>query len=264
MQGCCGLPVDNRSYHPIIAFGVGVVGCCRVLSGVDRPPAHWVLLPLAKSSAVASFIQGNCTSRPVKFTMRSSTALLAAFWLIAPRPLLVGSYDSASGETCMENEGEECTATHGESDFYAWLPKEDTLIGSLFPDLKMLQDAWEQHPLLSKVNSESMGDMVEDKDTSKDTITTCLHNRRSKFEGGMRALDPVLSMEVDDVLRILSQPNLRHHRDYKLAKRIVREGEEHLGMLPNPGYSLEEIIRHFNLGKSQCGCLRRLQLSWLT
>lgn len=140
----------------------------------------------------------------------------------------------------MESEGH-CMATQGESDFYAWFLEENSLVGSLFPDLKMLQDAWEHHPLLSKVNFES-SDTVE----SGDTIRTCLHNR-SKFESH-KALDPVLSMEVDDVLRILSRPNLIHHRDYKLAKRIVREGEEHLGMLPNPGYSLEEIVRHFNLG----------------
>ena len=177
--------------------------------------------------------------------MRFSSALLAAFWLIGPCPLLVGSYDSSSGETCKESEGHCRGATQGEFDFYStWFHSENTLIASMFPDLNMLRDAWEQHPLLSKVRFESSDTTQSEGEGGMKAI---LHNR-SRFEGEEGMKDPVLSMEVDDVLKILSQPNLVHHHDYKLAKRIVREGEEHLGMLPNPGYSLEEIVRHFNLG----------------
>jgi len=54
---------------------------------------------------------------------------------------------------------------------------------------------------------------------------------------------------------------MRHGVDYKLAKKIIQNGEEHLGILPKPHYSTDEIIAHFHHGGFSV-VIDRMQRRW--
>lgn len=132
------------------------------------------------------------------------------------------------------------------SDFFAWdvAASPPPLLTTLFPNSTQLQSAWEVTPLLSKVAF----DKHQQDDLKNNTIPVILHNRSSilPLQSGR---DPFLSLlTVDDTLSIISQPSMKHGVDYKLVKKIVQNGEEHLGMLPKPHYSINEVISHFNYG----------------
>ena len=137
------------------------------------------------------------------------------------------------------------------SDFFAWdIAQPPPLLSALFPNSTQLQSAWETFPLLSKVAF--VDDLQQNDQSTKNTIPVILHDRssilplQSEKDSGK---DPMLSLlTVDDTISIISQPAMTHGVDYKLAKKIVQNGEEFLGILPKPFYSIDEIISHFNYG----------------
>ena len=132
-------------------------------------------------------------------------------------------------------------------DFFAWdvAASPPPLLTTLFPNSTQLQSAWEVTPLLSKVAF----DKHQQDDLKNNTIPVILHDRSSILLPLQSGKDPFLSLlTVDDTLSIISQPSMEHGLDYKLVKKIVQNGEEHLGMLPKPHYSINEVISHFNYG----------------
>lgn len=148
-----------------------------------------------------------------------------------------------------------CSNNNPTNGFFSWdVAKAPPLLSALFPNSTQLQAAWETHPLLSKVyfaqhhqNNNDDGELS----TSTNDIPVILHNRSSilSLQSDKESGDPFLSLlTIDDTISIISQPHMRHGVDYKLAKRIVQNGEEHLGMLPNPHYSIDEITKHFHYG----------------
>mmetsp|Transcript_7211 Transcript_7211/g.11179 ORF Transcript_7211/g.11179 Transcript_7211/m.11179 type:complete len:568 (-) Transcript_7211:1466-3169(-) len=148
--------------------------------------------------------------------------------------------------SCSNNSSHQPTA-----DFFAWdVAQPPPLLSALFPNSTQLLSAWEAHPLLSKV-SFAQHNQQNDQSTTNNNIPVILHDRSSilPLQSDTDSGDPLLSLlTVDDTTSILSRPLMRNGVDYKLAKKIVHNGEEHLGMLPNPHYSIEEIIAHFHYG----------------
>ena len=145
--------------------------------------------------------------------------------------------DLAAANECPQDDSasKECKAVNeaaAENDyFYAW----DTsahmpLVNALFPDLSKLAAAWERYPLLSRVSEK------QNLEAQGGQIPTFLHNRslvstlkQLDNENNYKNGDPILSlMSVDDTLSVLSQPSMKHGSDYKLVKKIIREGEEYV------------------------------------
>ncbi len=145
-----------------------------------------------------------------------------------------------------------CSNSDEKTGFFAWdVAQAPPLLSALFPNSTQLQSAWETHPLLSKV-SFAQHRQNEPSTSTNDNIPVILHNRSSILQlqsSDKESGDPLLSiLTIDDTISIISQPHMRHGVDYKVAKKIVRNGEEHLGMLPNPHYSIDDILKHFHYG----------------
>jgi hypothetical protein len=133
------------------------------------------------------------------------------------------------------------------------------LLTSLFPDVASLACAWEDHPLLSKVSLSN-----ENRSRPIQRIPATFHNDTSVASHPSREnsdtdkLSWASLVSVEDIPSILSQTSdghpLIHGSDYKLVKKIVMPpsheyaGEEYMGMLPKPYYSIQEILHHFHHG----------------
>ncbi len=154
--------------------------------------------------------------------------------------------------------------------FYAWSPSNTKLLSVLFPNSIQLKSAWEFHPLLSKI-SYSHDDLDgtstptrQHQHASREYIPTIFHNRSSisswpssfkySHDKGMIPDDPILSLcSVGDVPKLLQpeQP-LIHGSDYKVVKKVTlppthtNAGEEYMGMLPKPHYSIQEVLHYFH------------------
>lgn len=102
-------------------------------------------------------------------------------------PRSVCNYESSFAEDSNASEHEHYSADcelnsdsdgyglpYGEEgiEFFAWNLDEESLINALFPDLARLQDAWEVHPLLSKVSFTQTRHKVP-----LGSIPTIFHNR---------------------------------------------------------------------------------------
>ncbi|KAL7540884.1 hypothetical protein ACHAXR_010456 [Thalassiosira sp. AJA248-18] len=197
------------------------------------------------------------------------TAILSATGIIS-LPTTYAAEANYGTKDCQQDDGnahQECTALHQDEDeyptdahevgnLYAWSTlAENSLMKALFPNLNRFAAAWEAHPLLSRVDF--TGQQLQAPPLDK--IPTILHNRSTisqlKLDSERNENDdPILSLlVVDDTPTILSQP-MTHGSDYKLVKKIIlppthaNAGEEYNGMLPNPQYSIQEIMQHFHLG----------------
>mmetsp|Transcript_14101 Transcript_14101/g.29648 ORF Transcript_14101/g.29648 Transcript_14101/m.29648 type:complete len:736 (-) Transcript_14101:124-2331(-) len=158
--------------------------------------------------------------------------------------------------------------------FYAWPQNELTngedisLLAMLFPDLQALENAWETHPLLSKVSFDAFNDVsifeaeIEQAGmmTTQEVISTTFHNRSNVLAAAIsllrdvdksnkmskkntvedieteRYVDPILSlMTVDDIATILMQPSL--HQQSQQPQPMIQGQDYKLVkkvLLPDP------------------------------
>lgn len=137
-------------------------------------------------------------------------------------------------------------------DFFAWNLNDDLpLMQALFPDLTRLQAAWETHPLLSKVSFETKSITAP-----LFSIPTLFHNRSSvaalsKINHGKRPnnRDPLFSMfSLDDALKVVSHPHLKHGNEYRIMKQVEKDGEQLSGMLPSDHYDIDDIVKYVQSG----------------
>mmetsp|Transcript_1674 Transcript_1674/g.2320 ORF Transcript_1674/g.2320 Transcript_1674/m.2320 type:complete len:573 (+) Transcript_1674:123-1841(+) len=155
-----------------------------------------------------------------------------------------------------------CSNSSNNQTFFAWdVAQAPPFLSGLFPNNTLLQSAWETHPLLSKV---SFAHHHQQQSQSDQSIPSILHDRSAilKLQSEKEEGDPLLSLlTVDDTISIISRPFMRHGVDYKLAKKIVQNGEEHLGILPKSHYSIDEIRAHFRYGGFSV-VIDRMQRRW--
>jgi hypothetical protein len=162
--------------------------------------------------------------------------------------LIVVSSRAAQDSTCANYEAE-CVASTSSSDlsgsFFVWPAKARELLTQLFPNVAKFADAWEVHPLLSKVhylNEEYLQDGIH--------IPAIFHNGTSTASSWFTLLS------VSDVPTILSQTinsqPLVHGTDYKMVKKVMlpssheHAGEEYMGMLPRQHYQIQEVLHNFH------------------
>ena len=131
-------------------------------------------------------------------------------------------------------------------EFYSFSLDDTSLMAALFPDMSRLRDAWEVHPLLSKV---SFNTNTQSKPVPLNSITTIFHNRSStlQYNGHITGRDPIMSLlSVKDTLHIL--PHLHHPTDFKVLKTITKSnGNEVIdGIKPGTIQTVNEVINHFN------------------
>ena len=117
-------------------------------------------------------------------------------------------------------------------EFYSFTLDNNSFMAALFPNMNRLQDAWEVHPLLSKVSFNTQ--LQQLKTVPLNSIPTIFHNR---------TYDPLMSLfSASDTLKVLSHSHMTHSIDYKLVKKITNaNGEEGMGILPNRKYTTDEI-----------------------
>jgi hypothetical protein len=173
--------------------------------------------------------------------------------------LLIYVIVSVAAQQCVDT-------TEVETGFFAWdVAQAPPLLSALFPNSTLLRSAWETRPLLSKVSFAQQ--QPNEQSTSTNDIPVILHNRSSILQlqsSDKESGDPLLSLlTVDDIISIISQPHIRHGVDYKVAKKIIRNGEEHLGILPKPHYSIDEVLKHFHYGGFSV-VINRMHLRWWT
>ncbi|KAL7517884.1 hypothetical protein ACHAWX_002764 [Stephanocyclus meneghinianus] len=163
---------------------------------------------------------------------------------------------------CHSTSEVECFAppTSSRDDCFAWFPsRAKDLLTPLFPNVTLLACAWEEHPLLSKVSLSN-----RNQSGGIHRIPTAFHNgtfvasHQSGENSDTDKLSWISLVSVEDIPSILSQTinghPLIHGSDYKLVKKIVMPpsheyaGEEYMGMLPKPQYSIQEILHHFHYG----------------
>ena len=131
-------------------------------------------------------------------------------------------------------------------EFYSFSLDDTSLMAALFPDMSRLRDAWEVHPLLSKV---SFNTNTQSKPVPLNSIPTIFHNRTTtwQYNGHITGRDPILSLlSVKDTLHIL--PHLHHPTDFKVLKTITKtNGNEVIeGIKPGTIQTVNEVINHFN------------------
>jgi len=132
-------------------------------------------------------------------------------------------------------------------EFYSFSLDDTSLMAALFPDMNRLRDAWEVHPLLSKV---SFNTNTQSKPVPLNSIPTIFHNRTStlQYNGHITGNDdPIMSLlSVKDTLHIL--PHLHHPTDFKVLKTITKSnGNEVIdGIKPGTIQTVNEVINHFN------------------
>lgn len=155
-----------------------------------------------------------------------------------------------------------CSNSSNNQTFFAWnVAQAPPFLSGLFPNTSLLEAAWETHPLLSKVSF--VDNHHHQQSQSDQSIPSILHDRSSILQmQSEKEGDPLLSLlTVDDTISIISRPFMRHGVDYKLAKKIVQNGEEHLGILPKSHYSIDEISAHFHYGGFSL-VIDRMQRRW--
>ena len=133
---------------------------------------------------------------------------------------------------------------------------EDTAwLDQLFP-IHSLDGAWESNPLLSTVykdDSRTKGlapiptlvvpSATGGNDNDEGNAPVPPHqSHRQRFAS-------LLSLfSVNGVETVLGQPGMKHHTDYKMVRKIVRNGEEWEGSLPYEELGVEEARRAFEVG----------------
>ena len=124
------------------------------------------------------------------------------------------------------------------------------------PDSPSLDGAWEHGPLLSTIYED------DSRTRGLAPIPTLVvpDERKSDNEGGSndptppyrrhpQRFDGLLSLfSVNDVETVLGQPGIKHQKDYKLVRKIVRNGEEWEGILPHQELTIAESRRAFEVG----------------
>jgi len=128
-------------------------------------------------------------------------------------------------------------------EFYSFSLDDTSLMAALFPDMNRLRDAWEVHPLLSKVS------FTQPKPVPLNSIPTIFHNRTItlQYNGHITGLDPIMSLlSVKDTLHIL--PHLHHPTDFKVVKTIKKSNGNEVvdGIKPGTIQTANEVIDHFN------------------
>ena len=132
-------------------------------------------------------------------------------------------------------------------EFYSFSLDETSLMAALFPDMSRLRDAWEVHPLLSKV---SFNTNTQSKPLPLNSIPTIFHNRTTtlQYNGLVTGSDdPIMSLlSVKDTLHIL--PHLHHPTDFKVVKTITKSNGNEVvdGIKPGTIQTVNEVIDHFN------------------
>ena len=131
-------------------------------------------------------------------------------------------------------------------EFYSFSLDETSLMAALFPDMSRLRDAWEVHPLLSKV---SFNTDTQSKPVPLNSIPTIFHNRTTtlQYNGHISSDDPIMSLlSVKDTLQIL--PHLHHPTDFKVVKTITKSNGNEVvdGIKPGMIQTVNEVIHHFN------------------
>eukprot|EP00571_Detonula_confervacea_P017784 CAMPEP_0172297080 /NCGR_PEP_ID=MMETSP1058-20130122/235_1 /TAXON_ID=83371 /ORGANISM="Detonula confervacea, Strain CCMP 353" /LENGTH=507 /DNA_ID=CAMNT_0013006187 /DNA_START=131 /DNA_END=1654 /DNA_ORIENTATION=- len=203
-----------------------------------------------------------------------------------PPPHAAAANDEVNAQQECTFHQDEHYHQHGEGDdlFYAWstpatASRDSMIANALFPNLTRLQSAWEVHPLLSRVSfTRQQPDNAQHHHLDHQIlIPTILHNRSSTISilnklnnhpNEDRDDDPLLSLfAVHDTPKVLSQP-MTHGSDYKLVKKIIlppthatNPGEEYNGVLPNPHYSIQEVLNHFHYGAMSI-VIDKMQKRW--
>ena len=132
-------------------------------------------------------------------------------------------------------------------EFYSFSLDDTSLMAALFPNTNRLRDAWEVHPLLSKV---SFNTNTQSKPVPLNSIPTIFHNRTStlQYNGHVTTgSDPIMSLlSVKDTLHIL--PHLHHPTDFKVVKTIKKSNGNEVvdGIKPGTMQTVNEVIDHFN------------------
>ena len=138
-----------------------------------------------------------------------------------------------------EHTDDECSASQ-----FIWPPTGRDILTRLFPSIDEFTNAWEAHPLLSKI-SRSKNNLEHE-----NLIPAIFHDNDASASNLTNLLT------VQDVSMILSQTTnnqpLIHGKDYKLVKKIIlppsheMAGEEYMGMLPRQYYSIQDVLHNFH------------------
>lgn len=116
---------------------------------------------------------------------------------------------------------------HDTSSRHSSLP----ILDMLFPN-QSIDDAYENYPLLATTST-----ALSDKQTDDSIpVASIPHDSRDRQER-IQSLLPLNSIHS-----ILSQPNMVHGNDFKLVKKVQRDGEEWIGRLPGNSYSADAAI----------------------
>ena len=128
-------------------------------------------------------------------------------------------------------------------------------LDQLFP-IHSLDSAWESSPLLSTVykdDSRTKGlapiptlvvpSATVGNDNDEGNAPVPPHRSHPQRFASLLSL-----FSVNDVETVLGQPGMKHHEDYKMVRKIVRNGEEWEGSLPYEELSVEEARRAFEVG----------------
>ena len=181
--------------------------------------------------------------------------------LISTAALLFGAASPCVADAGADQQ-EQClteddTRTHGGAESASctasalWL---DQMFPNNVPESLSLGGAWEHTPLLSTVyedDSRTQGlapipTLVVPDEKKSDNNDV---GPNPPFQRHPQRFDNLLSLfSVNDVETVLSQPGIKHQKDYKLVRKIVRNGEEWEGILPHQELTIEESRRAFEVG----------------
>lgn len=156
------------------------------------------------------------------------------------------SHEEKISATGRRSKHQDMTYVDSVDKFYSFSLDETSLMAALFPDMNRLRDAWEVHPLLSKV---SFNTNTQSKPVPLNSIPTIFHNRTStlQYNGHAGSIDPIMSLlSVKDTLHIL--PHLHHPTDFKVVKTITKSNGNEVvdGIKPGTIQTVNEVINHFN------------------
>jgi len=133
----------------------------------------------------------------------------------------------------------------------------------IFPPVPgSLDDAWERSPLLSTVYKDTgrtsglapIPALVSPDERKRGSIHLVDNEGSSDAPIPPHQRHPqrfasLLSLfSVNDVEAVLSQPGIKHQKDFKLVRKIVRNGEEWEGILPRKELTVDEARRAFEVG----------------
>ena len=125
------------------------------------------------------------------------------------------------------------------------------------PGSLSLDGAWEYSPLLSTIyedDSRKRGlapipTLVVPDQKESDNDGSGSNDPIPPYQRHPERLASIFSLfSVNDVETVLSQPGIKHQKDYKLVRKIVRNGEEWEGILPHQELTIEETRRAFEVG----------------